>query len=141
MDSPTLFGGSAVKTLLLLLLCLTSGFFSGCDRNKPVPNVPEKKSSKPQDLIIGMWTWTGPLGGQVINITNDFRKDGIVYAVQGGVPFQAKYRFVNDSQIEYEILIPGMPGKQMQYSKIESITNDKLVVIDEQGVKREWTRP
>ncbi|MEI8372865.1 MAG: hypothetical protein WCJ35_08530 [Planctomycetota bacterium] len=73
---------------------------------------------------------------------NSFTPDGVVKIVQGpaknyaaATRFEAKYRFVDDTRIEYEI------GTFKQYSKIGSITKDKLVIIDEQGVKREWTRP
>jgi len=89
--------------------------------------------AKPQDLIIGTWTWTGALEGIVLN---KFTRNGVVKVVgQRGIPFEAKYRFVDDNHIEYLI------GTQKQYSKIENITNDKLVVIDEQGRRTEWTRP
>jgi hypothetical protein len=106
------------------------GFVSGCKG---------ASSSKLQDLIIGKWTWTGAIGGKVITIMNEFTKDGVVKVVQGGVPFEAKYRFVDDNHIKYEI--NGSLGTQKQNSKIVSITKDKLVVVDEQGLKREWTRP
>ena len=99
------------------------------------PQVVNVEPGKPQDLIIGHWMWTGPFEGSVITITNEFTTRGVVKVVQGGIPFEAKYHFVDDKTIQYEL------GQITQYSKIENITKDKLVVIDGQGVKRVWTRP
>ena len=113
-------------TVMSCVCCATLAFVNGCTG---------PSSSKPQDLILGKWTWTGPLEGKVTTITNDFTRDGLVKVMQGGVPFEAKYRFVDDSHIEYDL------GVLKQHSTIESITENKLVVIDEQGVRREWGRP
>ncbi|MGO8746508.1 MAG: hypothetical protein ACLQNE_11010 [Thermoguttaceae bacterium] len=146
--------------LISCVCCAMLGFVSGCDNGPSSPKPQDRRdpkersradasqdrsradpgrngpsSSRPQDLIVGKWTWAGPLQGNEITIMNDFTRDGVVKVVQGGIPFEAKYRFVDDTHIEYDL------GMSKQHSKIESITKDKLVVIDEQGLKREWTRP
>jgi uncharacterized membrane protein len=112
------------------------GIFDARDKSHrtSIPN-PLRPPSKPQDLVIGKWTWTGPFEGKVITIINEFTKDGVVKIVQGRISFEAKYRFVDDNHIEYEV------ARNKQTSEIESITKDKLVAINEQGLKREWTRP
>ena len=89
-------------------------------------------SSKPQDLIIGKWIWTGAFEGKVITIINEFRKDGVVKIVQDGTPLDVNYRFIDENKIDY-----GIYGR----SKIVSITKDKLDIIGTDGVRRTWTRP
>lgn len=90
-----------------------------------------QSSDRPQDLIIGNWTWTGNYHGKVTTIRNEFRKDGVVKVVQDGIPFEANYKFVDENQIDY-----GVYGR----SKIVSITNEKMIIICNDGVRRTWTR-
>lgn len=94
-------------------------------------------SSKPQDLILGKWTWTGTINGQKTTVSNEFIRDGVVKVVQGGIPLEVKYRFIDDNHIQYDDLA----GAPLQTSTIADISKDRLIVVDEQGVKREWTRP
>ena len=109
---------------------------SGLTHGRQYPSGPRPvishTSGNPQDLIIGVWTWTGTLEGTVLN---EFTKNGVVKVVQGGIPVEAKYRFVDDYHIEYLI------GTLKQTSRIESITKDKLIIINEQGRRMEWTHP
>ena len=91
-----------------------------------------QSSDRPQDLIIGKWTWTGDFHGKVITITNEFRKDGVVKVVQDGTPLEVNYRIVDENEIDY-----GIYGK----SKIVSISKEKLDIIGNDGVRRTWTRP
>jgi hypothetical protein len=98
---------------------------------------------KPQDLILGKWQGVSKAGGPELTVTVDFAKDGTVKTVAkvsaGEVPMTARYRFVDDHNIELEFTGPtGQVARER--NKIESISRDRLVLSDSQGKKLELKR-
>ena len=112
--------------------------------------------SKPKDLIIGKWRISEQkAAGMEITTIVEFLKDGTVKVITEKLEDQAKnagvkldapatktrggnYKFVDDNNFEVEIGAAGEAKKSKV--KIESITKDKMVTLDDHGKKEEFTR-
>jgi hypothetical protein len=105
-----------------LLLCLLF-VIAGCG------------GSKPQDLIIGNWDAKENLAGKDITVKTEFTKDGkIRLSVEGFPPQEGTYKFIDDNTIDLEV------GQAKKKVKIESISKEKMVLVEPEGKKQEFTR-
>jgi uncharacterized protein (TIGR03066 family) len=91
-------------------------------------------SNKPQDLIVGKWEMKEKMGDKEITGTSEFTSDGNVKVDMMGIKMEGKYKFIDDKTIEVSM------GGQKEKNKIDSITKEKMVLIDPKGKKAEFTR-
>jgi uncharacterized protein (TIGR03066 family) len=95
-------------------------------------------SGKNQDLIVGKWEAKQSVGGKEITLTTEFAKDGKMKVGMGPITMEGKYKFVDDNNIEVEMEMMGQ--KKTEKNKIETLTKEKMVLVDPQGKKQEFTR-
>ena len=57
-------------------------------------------SKKPQDQIVGKWTVEGQTN------VMEFRADGTVTTMENGKPTPAKYKFLNETNMQMEVTVP-----------------------------------
>jgi uncharacterized protein (TIGR03066 family) len=95
-------------------------------------------SNKPQDLIIGKWQGKETQAGKETSGTLEFTKDGVLNIEMGPLNLKGKYKFIDDKNIETELSFMGQTKKDKL--KVDSISNDKMVLVDPQGKKQELTR-
>src|SRR5262249_45482932 len=109
-----------MRKLCFLLVGLTTLVLPAC-------------AAKPQELIIGKWETTDPLGKTQIA---EFAKDG---NTSWPVPFTAlrvdgKYKFVDDKHIELEL-----PGTGKMQKSVE-VTRETLTLTDDKGKAQIYKR-
>ena len=109
--------------LALLIVCGISGCGGG----------------KPQDQIIGKWEAKekGP-DGKEMTMTTEFTKDGTVKMGVMGLTVEGKYKFIDDKNIELTMEMMGK--KDTKKLKLDSISGDKMVLVDDKGEKKEFKK-
>ncbi|MFL5242308.1 MAG: hypothetical protein ACJ8FY_09390 [Gemmataceae bacterium] len=97
------------------------------------------RSEDPKELILGKWNVKQDFGNRKISGKTEFRKSGGMTTEVMGTKMESRYKFIDDDSIEVEMTVGRM--KMTEINKIESITKTKMVLVDPQGVKAEFTRP
>jgi uncharacterized protein (TIGR03066 family) len=103
--------------------------------------IPKKKEPTPEEKLLGKWNLVKQRGTEVNDVWIEFAKDGKLNlhfgAGMGNVTYKGKYK-ADKETIDYEIDMAGEThGEKL---KIKSLTDDKLVTEDPDGVVEEFER-
>jgi uncharacterized protein (TIGR03066 family) len=116
------------KILAIAPLLFAVGILSGCGR-----------LSERQSMVLGKWDVRQKFGGRDIAGKVEFRKDGTMTTEAMGKKIDSTYKFLDDNNIEIEMSMG--PVKVKEKNKIESVTKQKMVLVDPHGGKAFFTRP
>ena len=97
-----------MQTFVLVLLCVAAGFFSGCDRHKSVPNIPEKKSSFEKTVF------TDPRSslGETITLISETE-------CEMGSGQDIKLATYSRQDNKLRVVVPGLGGSSVIYFEIQ----------------------
>jgi uncharacterized protein (TIGR03066 family) len=109
------------------LVVVVVGTFSGCGA-----------SSKRQAMIVGKWDVKQKYGNREISGKVEFRKDGTMTTEAMGMRMESKYKFLDDNNIEVEMAVGGR--KVTEKNKIETLSQQQMVLVDPQGGKAVFSR-
>jgi hypothetical protein len=96
------------------------------------------RPSKREAMIVGEWDVTQKFMNREISGKVEFRQDGSMTTQAMGMRMDSTYRFIDDNNIEIEMSVMGK--KMTEKNKIDSITKNRMVLIDPQGEKAYFTR-